>query len=323
VHGTTAEGFGAEWRQITVLRVAGDCVSRCEIFDEADLDAALARFDELQPQAPRLENAASQAVQRYWRHFAAHEWVALGETMADDVYTSDRRRVVNAGELRGRAAHLTNMRAVAEVGFEGLTSTVIATRGQHLTLSRIRSSARGSAPGEVTAEMLSINEVDTDNRLTAAVIFDPADIDAAFEELEARYLAGEAAAYAQTWTAITKVQAAYNRHEVPPTTADCVNIDQRRGRAFAPGDVLPYMRATYDVAPNVKGYLEAVHRLGNPGVVVTETVSGTSQGGFAFEWREVALFAFEGDLVSRFELFDETDLDAALARFDELNQPAS
>ena len=101
-----------------------------------------------------------------------------------------------------------------------------------------------------------------------------------------------------------------------------MNIDHRSGIAFAPGDVTAYIGATYDVAPNVKGHLEAVHRLGDLGVVVTEVVAGTSQEGFAFEWREVALFAFEGDLVSRFELFDEADLDAALACFDELQPQA-
>ncbi len=30
----------------------------------------------------------------------------------------------------------------------------------------------------------------------------------------------------------------------------------------------------------------------------------------------------EGDLISRCEMFDEADLDAALARFDELTRPA-
>jgi hypothetical protein len=30
-----------------ILTVEGDLISRCEIFNEADLDAALARFDEL------------------------------------------------------------------------------------------------------------------------------------------------------------------------------------------------------------------------------------------------------------------------------------
>ena len=54
------EGFAAEWREVDVLMVEGDIVNHCEIFDEADIDAALARFDELQPQSPRLENTASQ-----------------------------------------------------------------------------------------------------------------------------------------------------------------------------------------------------------------------------------------------------------------------
>ncbi|WP_197746535.1 BTAD domain-containing putative transcriptional regulator [Mycobacterium cookii] len=319
VTGTSQAGFAFEWREVAVFVFEGDKICRFELFDETDLDAALARFDELHSHPTRLENAASQVADRYWKYFGARDWAALAETMAEDVDSSDRRRVINAGDLRGRAAHLANMRAVAEVGFEGLTSTVIATRGQHLTVIRIRSSVRGSASSEVTAEMLSMIEIDADNRLTVAVIFDPDDIDAAFEELDARYLAGEAAAHARTWMAVTQVQAAYNRHEALPTTEGVVNIDHRRGRAFVPGDVAPYLSATYDVAPNVTGYIEAVHRLSNLGVVVTAIITGTSREGFGFEWREIALFVFEGDKICRFEVFDESDLDTALARFDELH----
>ncbi len=32
----------------------GDLISRCEMFDEADIDAAIARFDELSPPALHL-----------------------------------------------------------------------------------------------------------------------------------------------------------------------------------------------------------------------------------------------------------------------------
>ena len=63
-HGTSHEGFDAEWRGIHVLAVEGDMVNRCEVFDEADLDAAIARFDQLSRPAPRLENAASQVYER-------------------------------------------------------------------------------------------------------------------------------------------------------------------------------------------------------------------------------------------------------------------
>ena len=48
-HGTSQEGFEAEWRGINVLTVEGDLINRGEIFDEADIDAALGRFEELQP----------------------------------------------------------------------------------------------------------------------------------------------------------------------------------------------------------------------------------------------------------------------------------
>ena len=67
---TSQEGVEVESGEIITLMVDGDRLSRCELFDEADLDAALARFDELHPQAPRLENAASQLGERQLAHFA-------------------------------------------------------------------------------------------------------------------------------------------------------------------------------------------------------------------------------------------------------------
>ncbi len=55
------------------------------------------------------------------------------------------------------------------------------------------------------------------------------------------------------------------------------------------------------------------------GAVVTHVASMTSQEGFEAEWRMTDIFMVEGDLVSRGEIFDEADLDSALARFDELS----
>ena len=63
-----------------ILTVEGDLINRCEVFDEADLDAALARFEELHPPMPRLENAASQVDERFWTYFAARDWDAMAET---------------------------------------------------------------------------------------------------------------------------------------------------------------------------------------------------------------------------------------------------
>ena len=81
-------------------------VDRCEVFDEADLDAALARFDQLSRPAPRLENAASQVAERFLAHFAARDWDAMAEILADDFSSDDRRRVVSAGIRHGRDAEI-------------------------------------------------------------------------------------------------------------------------------------------------------------------------------------------------------------------------
>ena len=155
----------------------------------------------------------------------------------------------------------------------------------------------------------------------AYVAFDAEDFEAAIAELDARYLAGEAAPYANTWSAIVRAYAAFNRHEIP-ATPDWVNVDHRRATTVAPGDMAANIRATWDVAPNITRSIEAVHRLDNLGTVVTHTAYGTSQEGFDAEWRLVVLLTFSGDLISRAELFDEADLDVALTKFDQLNRPA-
>ena len=94
-----------------LMTVDGEMVSRCEVFDEANLDPALARFDQLSRPTPRLENAASQVSERHSAHFAARDWDELAEVLADDILVDDRRRVVNAGIRHGRAAEIANLRA--------------------------------------------------------------------------------------------------------------------------------------------------------------------------------------------------------------------
>ena len=84
------------------------------------------------------------------------------------------------------------------------------------------------------------------------VSFDLDDFDAAFAELDARYLAGEAAAHAHTWSVIAGAYAAINRHELPATTPDWVNIDHRAESAFAPGDLIAYIRAAWDARPDTQ-----------------------------------------------------------------------
>ena len=77
--GISFEGVEAEWRMISMLTVAGDQINRVEIFDETELDAALARFDNLHPQERRLENTATRVSHSYADAFASQDWNAVSE----------------------------------------------------------------------------------------------------------------------------------------------------------------------------------------------------------------------------------------------------
>ena len=213
-----------------LLTVEGELINRCEIFDEADLDAALARFDELSSPAPRLENAASQADERFWAYFTARDWAAMAEILADDISTDDRRRVVGAGVRRGRDAEIADMRAIADVGIND-TCVGPSSRPAGNVSSSVVSASRAatSGPRPSSPKYSTSSRSTPTNGSWRASSFDPDDIDAAFEELDARYLAGEAAAHAHTWSVIAGAYAALNRHELPATTPDWVNIDHRRG----------------------------------------------------------------------------------------------
>ena len=145
-------------------------------------------------------------------------------------------------------------------------------------------------------------------------------IDAAFDELDARYSAGEAAAYARTWTVITNAYSALNRRELPARTPEWVHSDHRRIPTFRADDLPEYLRATFELTPDLRIDIEAVHRLSHLGAVVTHKAYGTAaKTGFNAEWRMVVFMTVDGDRPSRGELFDEADLDAAVAKFDELD----
>src|SRR6185437_3022732 len=114
--GTSRDGFEAEWRTVDINTVEGDLISRGELFDETDLAAALARFEQLSSRAPRLENAASRLYERFKVCYAARDWHAITEMLAENLTSDDRRSVVNSGLRRGRDAMIAELSGLAEIG---------------------------------------------------------------------------------------------------------------------------------------------------------------------------------------------------------------
>ncbi len=107
------------------------------------------------------------------------------------------------------------------------------------------------------------------------------------------------------------------RARTSATTPDWVYIDHRPLVTIEALDLLA-IHAIWEQTPDISIYMEAVHRLTDLGAVVTTAAYGTSQEGFDAEWRMIDLFTVEGDLINRCEIFNEADLDAALARFEDV-----
>src|SRR4029078_13109986 len=141
------------------------------------------------------------------------------------------------------------------------TTFVMAARGERLSLGRVAASGRDDRAGSYGVEWLRGVEVDHDGQIAALVTFDVDDIDAAFKELEARFLQGEAAMHAHTWPAIMKAHAAFNRRELPAITPDL--LDHRPVVTVEAGDPTANVRGMWEFTPDLKTYIEAVDRLSN------------------------------------------------------------
>ena len=123
--------------------------------------------------------------------------------------------MVNAGVRQDRDAEIKDFRSAADLGVTHATSNTIATRGERLALTRCRYSHSDEDSEAFRADLLGIIEINADGRIEAWATFDLEDFDAAIAELDARYLAGEAAVHARTWSVIGRRYAAFNRHELP------------------------------------------------------------------------------------------------------------
>ena len=123
-----------------------------------------------------------------------------------------------------------------------LVPTAIATRGQRLVLIRLRFSGEDQGPEAFQAELLGIVEIDADERIVARLSFDPDDFDAAFEELDARYLAGE-----EVQTLVNSVLVAGGKEELEAQA----NTEERLAGANVLGDRLDESFAFRTVRPGL------------------------------------------------------------------------
>ncbi len=215
-HGVSQEGFDAEWRMIFIfdgrrrpdqpLRAIRRGRPRCcarEVRRAQSAGAAAGERGKPSGRAlsgeirgPRLGRHGRDTGRRHFDRRSS----SRGGRRASDTVEMPRSRTCGRSPTSGsRTSRRPSLRPAGGAS----PSAVSASR------------AASSGPEAFYTEVLGIVEINADNRIAARIMFDPDDLDAAFEELDARYLAGEAAAYSHTWSVIARSNAAFNRRELP------------------------------------------------------------------------------------------------------------
>ena len=172
-------------------------------------------------------------------------------------------------------------------------------------------------------ECLNVTQVDTDARTIASVVFDPDDRAAAFAEMERRFVAGEAAAYAAGQAPITAFDAAFVARDwtrLRDTLADDFASTDHRPAWMGSSDRDEYVasiRVFAELSPDVTSENLEVLAWADHGRVARTRVCGTQRDGGPFENVFVWMLVTGGGRIREIEVWDAGEVDAALAAFEQ------
>jgi hypothetical protein len=316
---------------VIVFRARPDgCIDRVHHYSLEQIGAARARFAELAaPPAPArlIDTAATRECDMFDRAWAARDWEVIAAEFAQGYRYEDRRAMVQL--TLDREQWFEFSRPLFDMSSSRLATEALATRGDRLVLNRTLVEVADDSIGPSAIDSLLVVELDAAGKRLAHVRFDPDALDAATAELDARYAAGEAAAFPRVTETMRAFRNAFARRDWAALAArmapDVVVHDHRllgwetvRG-ADAYAETL---HSLVDLAPDTRLRLDHAE-MSQRGLLWIGAWVGTREGG-AFEtpWITVSEHDARG-IVLRFDQYDLAQLDAARARFAELAAPAT
>lgn len=184
--GTNAEGgeFEAVFAGLSLYR--GERPVGAELFEIADLDAALARFEELRPDPLGIPpNAATRTIARWGESVLARDWAAVRALVSDDFVYEDRgKRALVRGDVETWIASVQFNASLPGLRVE---TELIGTVGDRIAIERMVWT--GGPEGDAfEIPHIRVIEVDADGRLRTSILFDLEDRRAAFAEAQARFV---------------------------------------------------------------------------------------------------------------------------------------
>jgi ketosteroid isomerase-like protein len=200
------------------------------------------------------------------------------------------------------------------------------TVGDRIALHQVAWSG-GSDAARFELNKVRITEVDAEGKLRTVILFDPEDRGAAFDEAQARFVAGEAAATGGQ-APIAALVRALGQHDwdalreaLAPDVAFCDRRALSIMGEFDREQWIDSLRTLADLAPDVGWEQFWILAWNRHGRVFVGRRFGTARDGGPFEDVVVWVLLTRGDHVQRYEFFDVGDADRALARFAELCAP--
>ncbi len=317
--GATSDGAEYEWEQIAVMDWAAGLLRRVELFPLEREGEARVRFEELAVErpTPTIDNAAVRAVVRAgWvrRYVGA---AAAVDLVAEDVVFLDRKRHLSLPELRGRDAWM-ELRAATESVWGGVWLDPVAVRGDRLALFRGLLESDGYELPSWT-----IWECDEAGRLSRGVVFDDDDLDAAVDELNARYAeirTGPAGPYEQWFRDGPLADFDWGGEGYRAAVApEAVTVDHRL-LGFAEGSRDEYQaraQAMVESVPDATQLAKKRYVKGRAELMIID-ITGTSTDGMKVEWHFVSVMRARPDgRLDRGAYFPVERWDDAVAQFEE------
>jgi hypothetical protein len=314
--GNLAEGGSFETMLISVYGTRDGLLKSLDIFDDGDVDHALAWFEALQRDDPLWipPNTATHAIDGARAAARARDWDLFRSLHAPEFVFDDRRTGVRL--TYGLDQHIDSVRVTRSDVPE---RTRFAVSPDRVALERCRYGATGESRWEV--ETLEVKEIDQAGRLLAIVAFDGDDLPAAGREFMQRSAGIEQPALPP---ALYDVLLSTNEDGLDAAHRafheDLVLRDHRRtglGSVEGRDTYLSALEALFAETDDVVGIVRYFLQTNDRGALGLVTNVGTTGGG-PFETTYVAVAIFGDDRLTHVEWFEPEDVDAARARFEEL-----